>query len=239
MSMHRRHVLQISAIAVSAMALPVRAQNNASRVAQDTVSPTENLMEEHGVLDRILLLYDRAAMQLSNGSFSPEVLHAAAGLIRELVEDHHERLEETYVFPRFAPRSEYQYEIQTLISQHRAGREVTDSILALSNATAIKDQVRRGLLIGALQSYTAMSRPHSSREETDVFPALRSVVSANEFSALREDFARSERRKFGEDGFGRMVERIAQLEQQAHLPELADVTPRPPATTGGDMGTSR
>lgn len=37
------------------------------------------------------------------------------------------------------------------------------------------------------------------------FPALRSVVSPNEFDAMGEDFEKDERQKFSEDGFEKVV----------------------------------
>jgi hypothetical protein len=46
-----------------------------------------------------------------------------------------------------------------------------------------------------------MYRPHEAREDTELFPALRAVVSPHELDAMAEDFERSERRKLGDDGF--------------------------------------
>jgi hypothetical protein len=39
-----------------------------------------------------------------------------------------------------------------------------------------------------------MYRPHEAREDTELFPKLRSIVSADEFDAMAEDYKRDVRR---------------------------------------------
>src|SRR5215470_10235462 len=66
------------------------------------VTATEDLMREHGVLRRALLVYSEAAAKLrSNPSaVSPEALQKTAKLFRAFGEEYHERkLEEAYIFP--------------------------------------------------------------------------------------------------------------------------------------------
>jgi hemerythrin-like domain-containing protein len=74
-------------------------------------------------------------------------------------------------------------------------------------------------------AFIAMYRPHEAREDTVLFPKLRSVVSANEFNAMAEDFEKDERRKFGEDGFESFVEKVAGLEKKLGIYDLAKFTP--------------
>ena len=69
-----------------------------------------------------------------------------------------------------------------------------------------------------------MYRPHEAREDTELFPKLRSIVSAHEFDAMSEDFERDERRKFGQDGFERYVARVAATEQALGINDLARFT---------------
>src|SRR5580765_6251422 len=62
----------------------------------EDVGPTEDLMREHGLLQRVLLVYDECARRLeTNGEPPPAgVLQAAAKLVREFVHDYHEKMEE-------------------------------------------------------------------------------------------------------------------------------------------------
>ena len=61
------------------------------------VSPPEDLMQEHGLLNRVLLIYDACRLHLiNNESFAMEALNGSAGIIRTFVEDYHEKQEEDY-----------------------------------------------------------------------------------------------------------------------------------------------
>src|SRR6516165_549301 len=68
--------------------------------------------------------------------------------------------------------------------------------------------------------------PPGAREDTALFPKLRSVVSADVFDAMAENFERDEHRKFGEDGFEMMVDRVARLERALGIYDLAKFTSR-------------
>ncbi len=54
------------------------------------VPPTEDLMRERGVLDRVLLIYDEILWRrlLQGEEFPPEVLAKAAGIVRRFIEDY-------------------------------------------------------------------------------------------------------------------------------------------------------
>src|SRR5438046_10208740 len=66
------------------------------------VGPPEDLMREHGVLKRVLLIYGEALRRLdAKQDFPPDALADAARIIRSFVEDYHEKLEEDFLFPRF------------------------------------------------------------------------------------------------------------------------------------------
>src|SRR5262245_16099098 len=66
------------------------------------VTAPEDLMREHGVLRRALLVYTAAVDRLRGGpaAVAPEALRKTAELFRTFGEDYHEKkLEEAYIFP--------------------------------------------------------------------------------------------------------------------------------------------
>ena len=71
-----------------------------------------------------------------------------------------------------------------------------------------------------------MYRPHEAREDTVLFPAFRSVVSGHEYDALGEDFEKKEDELFGQDGFFKVVDQVAQLEKKLGIFELSQFTPK-------------
>ena len=192
----------------------------------EEVTPPEDLMREHGVLDRVLLLYEAGIRKLSaNEDFDPALITQSAGIIRDFINNYHEKSEEEHVFPRFRKAGQMTDLVDTLLRQHEAGRKVTENILKLAPSGRSNDDNRKQL-IGAMQSFITMYRPHAAREDTDLFPKLKDVVSSNEYDAMAEDFEKKEHELFGEDGFEKMAARVAQLEQQMGIHDLNQFTPR-------------
>jgi hemerythrin-like domain-containing protein len=193
---------------------------------EEEVTPPEDLMREHGVLDRVLLIYEAGMAKFSaNEDFDPAILTRAAEIVRDFIENYHEKSEEEQVFPRFRQAGKMVGLVDTLLAQHEAGRRVTATILRSAPGSR-KDGDDRRRLVTAMQSFIVMYRPHAAREDTDLFPKLRGLVSANEYDAMGEDFEKKEHELFGEDGFEKMVDRVAQLEQAIGIHDLKQFTPR-------------
>lgn len=192
----------------------------------EEVTPPEDLMREHGVLDRVLLLYEAAIRKFaSNEDFDPALITQSAGIVRDFINNYHEKSEEQHVFPRFKTAGQMTDLVETLLHQHEAGRKVTDTILRLAPSGRSNADDRKQL-IGAMQSFITMYRPHAAREDTDLFPKLKDVVSSSEYDAMAEDFEKKEHELFGADGFEKMADRVAQLEQQMGIHDLNQFTPR-------------
>jgi hemerythrin-like domain-containing protein len=193
---------------------------------EDEVAPAEDLMREHGVLNRVLLIYDEFLRRSSapRPDLPPALLGDAARIIRGFIEDYHERLEEDELFPRFEKAGRQVELVRVLREQHRAGRRLTEEILEISK-TSLRDPADRGRLAGALRKFAAMYRPHEAREDTVLFPEIRRIVSRHEYGALGEDFEKKEQALFGEGGFEKMVDRVAAIEKRLGIYELAKFTP--------------
>jgi len=190
------------------------------------VSPPEDLMQEHGLLNRVLLIYDACSLHLTkNESFPRQALLDAATVIRTFVEDYHEKQEEQYLFPRFQKANQLTDLVSVLLQQHQAGRTITDQIIQLSksaNPTATETEK----LVQLISSFNTMYRPHESREDTVLFPAFRKIVSKHEYDSLGEEFEENEHKLFGDDGFEKMVDKVAGIERSLNIYELSQFTPK-------------
>jgi len=195
--------------------------------ADEGVSPPEDLMREHGVLKRLLLVCGESVRLIESKQDLPvDALQNAAQLIRSFVEDYHEKLEENFLFPRFRKANKLVELVDVLKKQHDAGRRATDVILRLANVNGLKDTDDRAKLAGAMTQFIRMYNPHEAREDTVLFPAFRAVVSKNEFDALGEDFEKEEDKRFGEDGFFKVVDQVAAIEKTFDIYDLAQFTPQ-------------
>ncbi len=193
---------------------------------EEEVTPPEDLMREHGVLDRVLLLYEAAIGKFSSHEdFDPAIVMQSAEIIRDFIHNYHERSEETHVFPRFKQAGRLVDLVETLQRQHNAGRGVTQTILTLVPASRSGGDDRKRL-VAAMQSFIRMYRPHAAREDTELFPKLRDLVSSNEYDAMAEEFEKKEHELFGEDGFEKTTARVAELERQMGINDLNQFTPR-------------
>src|ERR1051325_4090379 len=100
------------------------------------VTATEDLMREHGVLRRALLVYSAASVKLRGNpsAIPPDALQKTAKLFRAFGEEYHEKkLEEAYIFPAVKKvGGEAGSYPDILVIQHNRGREITDYILSVS-----------------------------------------------------------------------------------------------------------
>jgi hemerythrin-like domain-containing protein len=191
------------------------------------VAPGEDLMREHGLLNRILLIYEEGLRRLAPGKeFPGTTIGAAAGIIRRFVEDYHEKLEEESLFPRFEKAGKLVDLVKVLREQHQAGRRLTADIQRLSTGSVAQKTSRRQLG-ESLRLFVRMYRPHEAREDTILFPAFHDLVTATEYEDLGDAFEDREKTLFGEGGFEKMVEEVAGLEKQLGIYDLAQFTPKP------------
>jgi hemerythrin-like domain-containing protein len=215
--------LVVPSAAMPALAAEKKKKNEAKK--EEQVTPPEDLMREHGVLDRVLLIYEAGMRKFAaKEDFDPAILSRSAEVVRDFIENYHEKSEEDHVFPRFRKAGKMVDLVNTLLAQHQAGRRVTATILRfVPNSRTDGDERRQ--LVTALQSFIAMYRPHAAREDTDLFPKLKDLVSSHEYDAMAEEFEKKEHQLFGEDGFEKMVDRVAQVERAIGIYDLNQFTP--------------
>jgi hemerythrin-like domain-containing protein len=201
--------------------------NRKKEEPEEEVAPNEDLMREHGVLKRALLVYRECMRRIAaRQDFPPDSLLRTANLIHTFVENYHEKIEEDYLFPRFRKANSMVDLVDTLERQHKAGRLVTDRVIAGLNGGALKDAGRRTQLNGWLASFVRMYEPHEAREDTVLFPAFKKIVSKHEYDALGEEFEDKEHKMFGEDGFEKNVAEIGEIEKTLGIYDLSQFTPK-------------
>lgn len=219
--------LAMLASACSARPFTVLAAETTPAQAGEEVAPPEDLMREHGVLNRVLLIYEEALRRLDGKQeLDPALLARAAGIIRHFIEEYHEKLEENHLFPRFKKAGKLVDLVQTLEAQHKAGRRLTATILQHATPAGLRGAGDRQALQSAMRQFIRMYRPHEAREDTVLFPALRAIVTPREFDALGDMFEDKEHELFGAAGFEGIVEQVAALERALGIYDLAQFTPR-------------
>ena len=195
------------------------------------VTATEDLMREHGVLRRALLVYTVAAARLhaKPASVPPDALQKTAKLFRAFGEEYHEKkLEEAYIFPAVKQAGgEAATYPDILVTQHNRGREITDYIINVTqNAKLGAGNV--GDLTQALETFVLMYRNHAAREDTIIFPAWKQTLTAKQLDEMNDKFEDIEHEQFGQDGFEDAVKQISAIESSLGLDDIAQFTAPPP-----------
>lgn len=191
------------------------------------VTAPEDLMREHGVLNRCLLIYEEAMRRVRRREeVSPEVFHHTADLVRRFVEEYHEKNEENYIFPQFKRAQKLVELVETLTTQHRAGRAVTARILELSTAENFLKSQNQAALLDACGSFIRMYRPHEAREDTVLFPALRTILKPKDVEQLGDRMEEDEHKVLGDEGFEKSVAQVEAIEKQLRIYELSQFTPK-------------
>lgn len=181
------------------------------------VKPSEDLMREHGVLARLMLVLEAGAPQLDDSAAARLAVANSARLVREFIEDYHEALEEQYLFPLFRAKNVHAELVDTLLVQHRAGRAQIDVLMA-----GLDDRTRSR---AAIDAFIRMYRPHAAREDTVLFVDLPLVASGSQIAELGEKFEAEEHKRFGDPGFQKIVGEVADIERTLNLDELSRFTP--------------
>jgi len=193
------------------------------------VTAVEDLMRDHGVLRRALLLYAVAAVRLTQNpaGVAPNVINRTAMLFRRFGEDYHERaIEERYVFPTIRQvGGDVSRLVDTLIAQHNRGREITDYILHVTGSGQIRGAA--DVLARAMNSFAWMYQNHAAREDTLVFPAWKEVLSDDRYEEMTTRFGELEG-QIGEESFADAVAEMGRIEDAFGLDDLAQFTAPPP-----------
>ncbi len=221
----RRNFLVHSGLLVAATALWGAACTSAPETRE--VPPTEDLMREHGILRRLMLIYDNLGQRLQGGEEFPlPVLVAANQIIRRFMQDYHETNEQFHVFKWFGNAAQMVELVAILYQQHLAGRRLIDRVNVLSAGDQLRNPAARLKVAELLKAFNQVYRRHAAWEDTVLFPAFRSVIPPKDFEAVGQIFKREEHKKFGPDGYEKMVVQVADLEKSLGIHDLHQFTPK-------------
>ena len=220
-----------AAVAGSAFALAAckkdRDEGEEKGGGESEVTANEDLMREHGVLRRILIIYREVSPRLvaNAAAIDAAALASAAKLFQTFGERYHEQLlEEQHIFPIVRKAGgEAAGVVDTLLAQHARGREITAYILDRTKAGRVST-VDAEPMAKALAAFSRMYEPHTAREDTIIFPSFKKAVGPKGYDELGDQFEDIERKRFGGDGFDMAVDKVADLERRLGIADLATFT---------------
>jgi hemerythrin-like domain-containing protein len=186
---------------------------------------TEDLMREHGLLNRVLLVYEEIIKRIDKKDFPAQLLLRTVTIIQTFIEGYHEKIEEQYIFPIFEKNNKKAELTKTLRDQHTKGRAITAKLKVLCQSSK-RDQKTLRTIKNLLKKFINMYRPHEAREDTELFPAVRSLITEAEFDDLGEKSEDLEYDLFGKQGFYGVLKQVEDIEKELGINNLAQFTPQ-------------
>ena len=209
----------ITGASLSLAALP--ALGSEEKKDEEDVTVNEDLLREHGLLRRVVLIYEENLTRMPKKEHQSQVIKKSAETIRSFIENYHEKLEEEFLFPALLNGNREVKLVHTLKLQHEVGRKLTARIIELSGKTSSLPQLEE-----SMRSFMHMYSAHAAREDTVLFPAFKEVIGAKRYKELGDVFEDREHKMFGKEGFEGVLAQVADLEKQMGIYDLNVFTPK-------------
>lgn len=178
------------------------------------MKPTEVLMAEHRVIERVLNVLDRACKKLEQGEqVDPQIFADAVDFARNYADKLHHGKEEGQLFPLMQERGGEGGLIQVLLSDHVDGRNYVQGMSQALERYKQGDQAAKGALINNALSYIDLLRGHIEREDSSAFVQADEIFDAQDQQALSGEFERVDSELFAPGEIERYVALAEKLER--------------------------
>ncbi len=188
-------------------------------------SPAEQIMHQHGLIQRLVLTYDEIARRLKQGKAVPGGALNTGAFVTRFIEGYHEKLEEKHLFPLFQKKNEYRPLIKTLGKQHKAGQKLAERVYFLAGRGNVSKDPVRSDLADALHKYGRMYRAHAAYEDTVLLPALRKVADDALIQKISSQFEQMTQDRLGEEGLRGVLQQLRPIEKELGIGGLNSYTP--------------
>lgn len=157
------------------------------------MKPTEDLMNEHRVIERMLKVVSNAADRLESGKeVDKELLVGAADFFKNFADKCHHSKEEKLLFEKMMERgvSGEVGPIAVMLREHEDGRAHIRKIAALSGNK--HDRRNSEELIKHLRGYVALLSQHIQKEDNILYPLADRILTPGDQEELAKGFERVE-----------------------------------------------
>lgn len=182
---------------------------------------TEQLVEEHNVIERLLAVLQATATKLERGDdLAPEVLERELDIIRNFADRCHHRKEEGSLFPLMEkhgiPREGGP--IGVMLIEHDKGREYVRQMIDAVRSYAAGDKVAGRDFAAAARAYAQLLSQHIYKENNILYPMANRVLGRQEHKELTERFEQIEAEEIGAGKHHEYLHSVEQLEKEVGTP---------------------
>ncbi|MBI2919214.1 MAG: hemerythrin domain-containing protein [Chloroflexi bacterium] len=178
--------------------------------------PTEVLMKDHRVIERLCRVLNAAAARLDTGDDAdPQVFERSLRFIREFADSYHHGREEDLLFPALeahgVPREGGPTGVMVL--DHNQGRASVQAMAQALQRWATGDASARAEVARHARAYSQLLLEHIPKEDNILYPIADSVLEPEEQQALLKKFQAVETQRIG-DRYQEYVKLVEELEAQ-------------------------
>lgn len=191
------------------------------------MNPTEVLMAEHRLIERVLDALEAAAYRLRQGVPVPASLFLqVVEFLRGLADGSHHRKEEEMLFPAMtaAGLPPQGGPVGMMLTEHGEGRRLVGALQAAALRLQAGEEAARDDLVPVALRYVELLRDHIGKEDEILFPMAEQVVAEPAWTALREAFDRDGQEAASRGEPDRFLALVAQIEGEVNGPPPAERT---------------
>jgi hemerythrin-like domain-containing protein len=179
---------------------------------------TKILMEEHRVIERVLLSLEVGGRRLGAGEPMPPAFFVqAADFIKGFADGCHHRKEEGVLFPAMeaAGVARQGGPIGAMLAEHEEGRRLTRAMRAAPERLEAGDASSRDEVVQNALGYVALLRQHITKENSVLFPIAVRVIRGETQAEVAEAFERGEHEETGEGVHEKYLGMAEELERES------------------------
>ena len=161
---------------------------------------TDILMEEHGVIQRVIAALEIAAQRTEQGqSLPPDFFIDAADFIKGFADGCHHKKEEGVLFKAMVAHGmpAESGPIGVMLAEHEQGRAYTRAMREAAQKLKAGDETARQAVVLNARGYAGLLRQHISKENDVLFPMANRVIPHAEYDQVDEGFEHIEHEETG------------------------------------------
>ena len=179
---------------------------------------TQILMEEHGVIERVLTALETAANRVSQGDeIQPAFFVNAALFIKNFADGSHHHKEEGVLFVAMTESGipTQGGPIGVMLAEHEQGRAFTRGMKEAAEKWEAGDLSARATVVENALGYVALLRQHIQKENKILFPMADRLISPARQAKVSADFEQIKHEETGAGVHEKYLALAAVLEEQS------------------------
>ncbi len=179
------------------------AQSDKVKMRHQPIPVVEDLFQEHAILRRLLVLFDRF---VTIRSVDPRVLIPATTFFADFGAGYHAKTEEKLIFPIFAKSAACH--VNDFKREHKEATAMVKQIASLAKRDHLNG------LWQLIPAFTELYHSHSAREDLIIFAKLRPKLGDRRLHILSVEVEEFEADLLGENAFAEAVKMLNTIEVQ-------------------------